>query len=191
MLENCKFVLSLDIGGANTKSSFMCLDMGSYVQNSEPKHIERYKNILKLSHSLFYSTLYFPFWERNQSQFKKILISLRAKSEKFLLEHIMVQYPEITSVKLNNSGFCYQKEGKQFKKMRDQIKEACPIEYNVVITITAELSDAFSTKKEGITLICKQLQEVFNPNYLHLINVNAEFISIKEALSDYLSVSAS
>ena len=78
----------MDIGGANTKSSFMCLDLATYVQNSEPKYVERYKNILKLSHSLFYSTEYFPFWQRNQTQFKKILKILLAKTEKLLLEHI-------------------------------------------------------------------------------------------------------
>ena len=101
------------------------------------------------------------------------------------------QYPTVESVKLNNSGKYYQKVGNHFKKTQKEIKEAQPVDYDVVITITAELSDAFSTKKEGITLICQQLEDVFNPDYLHLINVNAEFISVKEALSNYLSVSAS
>jgi probable H4MPT-linked C1 transfer pathway protein len=59
------------------------------------------------------------------------------------------------------------------------------------VTITAELSDAFSSKKEGITIICQQLQNAFNSQYLLLINVNAEFVTVQQALSDYLSVSAS
>jgi len=169
----------------------MCLDLATYVQNSEPKYVERYKNILQFSHSLYYSIEYFPFWQRKQTQFKKTLKSLLTKTEKHLLDHIADQYPEIKYIKLNNSGQHYQKVGKQFKKTQNESEESHPVEYNVVITITAELSDAFSTKKEGITLICKQLQEVFHPDYLHLINVNAEFISVNEALSDYLSVSAS
>ena len=120
MLEKCKFVLSLDIGGANTKSSFKCLDLATYVQNSEPKYVERYKNILQFSHSLYYSIEYFPFWQRKQTQFKKILKSLLTKTEKHLLDHIADHYPEIKYIKLINSGQNYHKVGKQFKKTQNK-----------------------------------------------------------------------
>ena len=191
MLKKCKFVLSLDIGGANTKSSFLCLDLKTYETESEPKYVERYKNILKHSHSLFYSTEYFPFWQRKQTQFKKILKNVKKKVEEFLLKHIAFQYPDVKTILIHNSGKFYEKVKDKFKKISSEPEEYLPVEINIVITITAELSDAFSTKKEGITIICNQLEEVFNPDFLRIINVDAEFISVQEARSNYLSVSAS
>ncbi len=191
MLDKCKFVLSLDIGGANTKSSFLCLDLEQYKAESDPKHIERYKNILKYSHPLFYSTEYFPFWQRKRTQFKKILKNLQSKTEKQLLSHISRTYSDIKKIHIQNSDKYYVKTGEAFKRKQSGNIEFININFQVVITITAELSDAFSTKQEGISLICQQLQEVFNPKYVQLINVNSEFISIPEAVEDYLSVSAS
>ncbi len=191
MLEKCKFVLSLDIGGANTKTSFLCLDFQSYERESEPKYLERYKNILRFSQSLFYSIEYFPFWQRNKSQFSKILKNIKKKAEYDLFSYISKTYSETIYIYLKNTGYYYKKSGSTFKKHQKSIKNAVSIDYQVVITITAELSDAFSTKQEGITIICEQLQEVFNPEFLKLINVDAEFITIEQALTNYLSVSAS
>ncbi|MGB5909928.1 MAG: hydantoinase/oxoprolinase family protein [Promethearchaeia archaeon] len=60
----------------------------------------------------------------------------------------------------------------------------------ISITITAELSDAFQTKKEGIELIVNSLSKVFNKNKMYFINSNCEFIEFKNVIKDYLSVSA-
>ncbi|MFX0004383.1 MAG: hydantoinase/oxoprolinase family protein [Candidatus Hodarchaeota archaeon] len=58
------------------------------------------------------------------------------------------------------------------------------------ITITAELSDAFQTKREGIHLILRALGKVFNKNKLRFITNNCKFINFNEAKSDYLSIAA-
>jgi len=191
MLDTCKFVLSLDIGGVNTKSSLVCLDLASYVEKSVPKYIERYENVLMYSHSLFCSTQYFPFWQKTLTQFTTILRKLRIKTENYLLEYIKINYPEIQKIQLMNSRKFFRIKQQGFEQISKGSDEFLPIEYNVVITITAELSDAFSTKKEGITIICQHLQQVFNSDYVFLIDVNGDFISVQQALSDYLSVSAS
>ncbi|MBN2157404.1 MAG: hypothetical protein JW776_15265 [Candidatus Lokiarchaeota archaeon] len=191
MLETCKFILSLDIGGANTKTSFLCLDLSEYKSQSEPLNLDHYGNILNFSSSLFYSTQYFPFWERKRQDFMKVLKILQSNTEKKLLNHVSQQYPSICSLKLVNTEKFYQRTNGIFRKTKKELANAISVSYDIAVTITAELSDAFSTKQEGIKLICEQLQEVFNPNFIHVINVNAEFISVKEALEDYLSVSAS
>jgi probable H4MPT-linked C1 transfer pathway protein len=191
MLENCKFVLSLDIGGANTKSSFMCLDIDQYVANSDPKYLNRYKNILKHSDSLFFMNQYFPFWQRNHNEFKKILKNIKKKTENELLQHILDTFPAIEAIYLENSQSYYLRTGKEFKKKKSSRTNHVKVNYEIAITITAELSDAFSTKKEGIILICQVLQQVFASEHLHVFDVHAEFINISKALEDYLSVSAS
>jgi probable H4MPT-linked C1 transfer pathway protein len=191
MLEKSKFVLSLDIGGANTKTSFLCLDLARYKAESEPKYIKRYKNILKFSHSLFYQIKYFPFWQRKKTEFKKILATIREKAISFLMDHINQQYSEIHSIFIKNSGEYFEKTVDGFHKKNKPTKESVLVEFHVVITITAELSDAFSTKKEGITVILQQLQEIFNPDFLKIITVEGKLIPLEEALLNYLSVSAS
>ncbi|MFX0039292.1 MAG: hydantoinase/oxoprolinase family protein [Promethearchaeota archaeon] len=58
------------------------------------------------------------------------------------------------------------------------------------ITITAELSDAFQTKREGIHLILNALEKVFSKDKLKFITNNCNFINFSNAKSDYFSVAA-
>jgi len=46
----------------------------------------------------------------------------------------------------------------------------------VAVTMTAELSDAFQTKKEGVLMITDALSRVFNNKKLYFITSNNEFI---------------
>ena len=68
-----------------------------------------------------------------------------------------------------------------------QLKKA--IDY-IAITITAELSDAFQTKKEGISTILKALEEVFKKEKLYFISNKLKFLSFKEAKGDHNAISA-
>ncbi len=63
------------------------------------------------------------------------------------------------------------------------------IEY-FAVTITAELSDAFQTKREGIYTILNALETVFDKNKLRFITNNSKFVGHSTAKSDYLSISA-
>jgi probable H4MPT-linked C1 transfer pathway protein len=62
--------------------------------------------------------------------------------------------------------------------------------YKIAITITAELSDAFQTKREGIFKILNALEKVFDKNKLRFITYNSKFIDFKTARSKYLSIAA-
>lgn len=58
------------------------------------------------------------------------------------------------------------------------------------ITITAELSDAFQTKREGIFTILNALAEVFDKNKLRFISNKSNFIEFAEAKSNPYSIAA-
>ena len=64
------------------------------------------------------------------------------------------------------------------------------VEY-FAVTITAELSDAFQTKREGIHTILKALETVFELDKLKFITNNCEFINYNWAKSDYSLIAAS
>ncbi len=60
----------------------------------------------------------------------------------------------------------------------------------IATSITAELSDAFQTKKEGIQTILKALTEVFNNEKMRFISTDCKFLNFTEAQNDFLSISA-
>lgn len=60
----------------------------------------------------------------------------------------------------------------------------------ISITITAELSDAFQTKKEGINTILNALEQVFDKEKMYFINNENEFIDFKQVKSNPISVAA-
>ncbi len=60
----------------------------------------------------------------------------------------------------------------------------------ISITITAELSDAFQTKREGILTILKALEQVFDPKKISFINNEGKFLQFNSAKANYLSICA-
>jgi len=60
----------------------------------------------------------------------------------------------------------------------------------ISITITAELSDAFQTKREGILTILNALEQVFEKEKMFFINNKNEFSSFDQVKSDPISVVA-
>lgn len=61
---------------------------------------------------------------------------------------------------------------------------------NFAVTITAELSDAFQTKREGILTILNALKKVFNKERLRFITNECKFIDYNIAKSNYSSIAA-
>lgn len=61
------------------------------------------------------------------------------------------------------------------------------IEY-IAVTITAELSDAFQTKKEGILTILKALKQVFDKDKLYFITNQGKYINYSSAKSTFYSI---
>jgi probable H4MPT-linked C1 transfer pathway protein len=70
---------------------------------------------------------------------------------------------------------------KQFKLNKDDV-------YKIAVTITAELSDAFQTKKEGVHTILKALMEIFDSNKIMIISNQNIFLNVQNALENYLNV---
>jgi len=60
----------------------------------------------------------------------------------------------------------------------------------ISITITAELSDAFQTKQEGIFTILNALEQVFEKGKMFFVNNKKEFIGFDMVNSDPISVAA-
>jgi len=60
----------------------------------------------------------------------------------------------------------------------------------IAVTITAELSDAFQTKREGILIILDALETIFNKDKLSFITNKSKFVNFDRAKSDYLSIAA-
>lgn len=58
------------------------------------------------------------------------------------------------------------------------------------ITMTAELSDAFQTKKEGVITILKSLSDVFEKEKLFFITLNNEYVQYNEAIEKPLLLAA-
>jgi probable H4MPT-linked C1 transfer pathway protein len=60
----------------------------------------------------------------------------------------------------------------------------------ISIAITAELSDAFQTKREGILTIINALEQIFDKEKMFFINTKNKFISFDQVKSDPISVAA-
>ena len=93
----------------------------------------------------------------------------------------------------------WEKNLKEISKMLKRIVSEIIIENNYIlenvefisVTITAELSDAFQTKKEGILTILYALEEVFQGDKLFFINNSNKFFNINQAKKNYLKIAAS
>ncbi len=60
----------------------------------------------------------------------------------------------------------------------------------VAVTITAELSDAFQTKREGILTILEALEKIFHKDKLKFITNQNKFVDYITAKSDYYLIAA-
>jgi len=60
----------------------------------------------------------------------------------------------------------------------------------IAITITAELSDAFQTKQEGIITILNALETAFEKEKMFFINNEGEYIGIDQARKEFLKIAA-
>ena len=129
---NEKWILGLDIGGANTKAAIV-------IFNSE-KILESYSYIE-----------HFPFWEKTLDEIPQMLKRIINK----LIIKIELKLEAIDSI---------------------------------AITITAELSDAFQTKKEGILTILEAFQRVFDKRKLFFITNRGDFIDFETARRNYRAI---
>jgi probable H4MPT-linked C1 transfer pathway protein len=122
-------VVGLDIGGANTKISFI---------KAEDGNVKTVKVFCE----------YFPIWKRRIDELAPLLRNLRSKVA--------------GSVGLDAVG----------------------------VTMTAELSDAFQTKREGVNSILNSVEEAFRGVEILVLDVDANLISCEDARSKPLRVAS-
>lgn len=122
-------VLGLDIGGANTKATYIETDNG--VVNEQRTALE-----------------YFPIWKDGKEQLPQVL-----------------------------------------EKLRQKVADSTALD-GVGVTITAELSDAYMTKKEGINHVLDCVTEVFVdvPTFVH--DVEAKLLTIENARKEPIRVAS-
>jgi len=86
------------------------------------------------------------------------------------------------------------KSGKeQLPKVLEKLKSSLTnliVLDGVGVTITAELSDAYMTKKEGIHHVLDCITEVFGDTALFVLDVEANLLSVKDARGEPLKVSS-
>ena len=122
-------VLGLDIGGVNTKATFL------KTQNGKMKEHKT-------------SMEYFPIWKSGKEQLPNVLEALKKSLT--------------NSTALDGVG----------------------------VTITAELSDAYLTKKEGINHVLDCVCQVFDDVPLFVLDVETKMLSVEEARRESLKVAS-
>jgi probable H4MPT-linked C1 transfer pathway protein len=75
------------------------------------------------------------------------------------------------------------------KKLATKVSKSKPIDL-VAVTMTAELSDAFSTKREGVNDILSQVARTFPETQILVLDVEAKLRSLQEAKSSPAKVAA-
>ena len=61
----------------------------------------------------------------------------------------------------------------------------------VALTMTAELSDAFQTKREGVLFVLGAVEQAFSKSTIYTFSLDGSFLSMAEAVYDPLSCAAS
>jgi probable H4MPT-linked C1 transfer pathway protein len=122
-------VLGLDIGGANTKASFIKTHDGT---------VKEIRTAME----------YFPIWKSGKEQLPRVLERLKKRL--------------VDSTVLDGVG----------------------------VTLTAELSDAYWTKKEGINHVLDCVTEVFGDVQIFVLDVEANLLSVEEARREQLKVAS-
>jgi len=111
---------------------------------------------------------------------------LKIHNEKILDSFSYIEYFPFWEKTLNDIPKMLKRIVANVVKNKYKLNE---IDY-ISITITAELSDAFQTKKEGIITILAALSKVFDPNKMFLISNNNKFISFNSATSEFYAIAA-
>jgi probable H4MPT-linked C1 transfer pathway protein len=122
-------VLGLDIGGANTKATFL------KTQDDTVKELRT-------------SMEYFPIWKKGKEQLPRVLEKLKKRL--------------VNSTALDGVG----------------------------LTMTAELSDAYWTKKEGVHHVLDCANQVFDDVPLFILDVEAKLLPVKDARREPLKVAS-
>ena len=107
---------------------------------------------------------------------------------------VKIQNGLVKTLKTKAEYFPIWKRGKEqlphlLKTLKEQLTGSATLNA-VGATMTAELSDVFSTKKEGVNHILDCISEVFSNVPIWILNTDAKLLSIEEARQNPLRVAA-
>ncbi len=107
---------------------------------------------------------------------------------------IMTEKGLVKTLKTKLEYFPIWKRGKEqlpsvLRSLKEELTNLAPLTA-VGVTMTAELSDAFFTKKEGVNYILDCVSSTFPDVIIFVLNVEAELISIEEAGLEPLKVAS-
>jgi len=107
---------------------------------------------------------------------------------------LKTQGEEVKHLKTRIQYFPVWKRGKEqlpeiLKKLRSALA-ASELLDAVAVTITAELSDAYQTKREGINHVVDCVEQVFIDEPVFVLNVDADLVSVEEARKQPLNVAS-
>jgi probable H4MPT-linked C1 transfer pathway protein len=122
-------VIGLDIGGANTKASFI---------ETKDSTMQELRTAIE----------YFPVWKNRKHQLPKVL-----------------------------------------EKLKKAVAGSTVLD-GVGVTITAELSDAYQTKKEGISHVLDCVTDVFGDDTTFVLDVETNLLSVEDARKEPLKVAS-
>jgi len=105
--------------------------------------------------------------------------------------YVQTQKGIIKNVQVMVEYFPFWKNSQDFGQVLQKFKETVGGRFDAVgVTMTAELSDVYKTKREGVEHILGCVKKVFSDVPLYVLNTDATLSSIEEALATPLGVAA-
>ncbi len=106
--------------------------------------------------------------------------------------YIKTQNGKVACVRVAAEYFPIWKEPQKLSQVLLTLKKRLEVEQldGLGVTMTAELSDAYQTKREGVNHILSCVEASFTKGPLYVLNTNAELQSCEAAIRDPLSVAA-
>jgi probable H4MPT-linked C1 transfer pathway protein len=105
--------------------------------------------------------------------------------------YIQTREGVIKDVQIRVESFPVWKYPQKLIQVLQKLKEAVGSKFEVVgVTMTAELSDVYQTKQEGVEHILGCIKEVFTDTPVYILNTDACLKSLKEALAEPFGIAA-
>lgn len=105
---------------------------------------------------------------------------------------IIAEHGKLKGTKVAVEYFPIWKEPQKLTSTLLKLKKQLKIGHfeGVGVTMTAELSDAYATKREGVHQILANVKQAFPNQSIYVLNTNSQMIPIKDAEDSPLSVAA-
>ncbi len=106
--------------------------------------------------------------------------------------YVRAEYGKVRRVAVATEYFPFWKEREKLPEVLASLKKRLGAETvdAIGVTMTAELSDAYQTKREGVHHILSCVKTVFYNTPIYVLNTNVEMFSVEEAMQHSLDVAS-